>query len=130
MQDAIRRNLEKAFGKGITPEFWFVIETDSDERFHLHGAVETPNLPGAVQMVDQALRAAGGRWDSAKGHQHQQVSKGLDDPIWWAFYAVKEFNVGKRRIIDAKLFASTAEIRARARSHWECLRGTLPQNPP
>jgi len=128
MQDMIRKALERAFGKGRAPDFWFVIETDSETRFHLHGAVETPNQPDAVAMIDAALRAAGGTWDDPKGQHHQQLTKGVDDPLWWAFYAVKTMNIGKRRLGDAKLFASTAGLRSRARAGWDDLRAALPQS--
>lgn len=128
MQDTIRKALERAFGKGRAPDFWFVIETDSDTRFHLHGAVETPSQPDAVTLVDAALRAAGGAWDSAKGQHHQQLTKGVDEPLWWAFYAVKTMNIGKRRLGDAKLFASTSDLRSRARAGWDDLRAALPQS--
>jgi hypothetical protein len=128
MQDMIRKALERAFGKGRAPDFWFVIETDDDTRFHLHGAVETPNHPDAVTMVDAALRAAGGTWDDPKGQHHQQLTKGVDEPLWWAFYAVKTMNIGRRRLGEAKLFASTAELRSRARAGWDDLRAALPQS--
>lgn len=128
MQDLIRKALERAFGKGRAPDFWFVIETDGHDRFHLHGAVETPNLPDAVSMVDQALRGAGGKWDDSKGQHHQQLTKGVDEPLWWAFYAVKTMNVGKHRLGDAKLFASTAGLRSRAQASWNEIRTTLPQS--
>lgn len=128
MQDMIRKALERAFGKGRAPDFWFVIETDSDTRFHLHGAVETPNQADAVAVVDAALRAAGGTWDDPRGQHHQQLTKGVDEPLWWAFYAVKTMNIGRRRLGDAKLFASTAALRSRARAGWDDLRAALPQS--
>ena len=127
MQDRIRREMEKAFGRDNIPDFWFVVETDSDKRFHLHGAVVTPTVVGAPDMVDAALRAAGGTWDAAKGHHHQQISKSLDDPIYWAFYVCKRMNVGKARI-DRKLSASTDGVRKRAALGWDDMRATLPQS--
>lgn len=128
MQDTIRKSLERAFGKGSIPEFWFVIEADSKDRFHLHGAVETPSMSSAVTMIDQALRGAGGKWDDRKGQHHQQLTKGVDEPLWWAFYAVKTMNIGWRRLGEVKLFASTEGLRRRARETWDDLRKTLPQS--
>lgn len=128
MQDAIKRAFDKTFGKGKGPDFWFVIETDTNARFHLHGAVVTPNMADAVDMVDAALRTAGGKWESDGGHQHQQVTRSLDDPLWWAFYAVKRMNIGGGRI-SSKLFASTRELRSRAEINWDDLRSSLPQEP-
>jgi hypothetical protein len=77
-------------------------------------------------MVDDALRTAGGDWSDRGGHQHQQVAKGLDDPCWWAFYAVKRMNVGQARL-GRKLWATTSGLRKRAEVNWDGLRGSLPQ---
>ncbi len=129
MQDAIKRAFDKTFGKGKGPEFWFVIETDGSTRFHLHGAVVTPNVTGAVDMVDAALRAAGGKWESVRGQQHQQVTRPVHDPLWWAFYAVKRMNIGNRSI-STKLFASTRDLRSRTQVTWDALRAALPQSAP
>lgn len=126
MQDAIKRTFDKTFGKGKGPDFWFVIEMDTATKFHLHGAVVTPNVTGSVDKVDAALRAAGGKWESAGGHHHQQVTKSLDDPMWWAFYVVKRMNIANRTI-STKLFASTRGLRSRAEAHWDDLRASLPQ---
>ena len=128
MQDIIRKALTRTFGKGNVPEFWFVIEADSSERFHLHGAVETPNLPNAVSLIDQALRSAGGGWDDAKGQHHQHTASGLDDPFVWASYAVKTMTLTRSRLGDVKLFASTDSLRKQARARWEDLRASLPQS--
>ncbi len=96
MQDRLRRALERAFGKRSCPEFWFAIETDRTGLFHLHGAVVTPTTPGARELVDEALREAGGGWESPKGQQYQQVSDHLSHPIGWASYVVKHMNVSKQ----------------------------------
>jgi hypothetical protein len=126
MQDRIRKAMERTFGKGESPEFWFVIETDSECRFHLHGAVVTPTTPNAPKMVDAALRSAGGEWDAAGGHQHQQVSRSLDGPLGWASYVCKHMNLA-RNVIDRRLLASTAGIKRKAVMGWNDLRASLPQ---
>jgi len=109
MQQRIRNALEKAFGREDAPDFWFTIETDWGNNFHLHGAVVTPELEGARDLVDQALRSAGGKWASDGGQQFQQLSAGLDDPIYWASYTLKHMNVSALEL-PRKLFGSTLGI--------------------
>lgn len=128
MQDAIRRAMERTFGKAAAPEFWIVIETDTAHQFHIHGAVVTPSLHNGVDLVDAALRAAGGEWGNVHGQHHQQVSASLDDPIYWASYTVKRMNIAKSHT-DRKLFACTSGLRSAAKAGWDGLRGSLPQAP-
>ena len=128
MQDRIRRELGNTFGKGKVPDFWIVIEVDTPTRFHLHGAVVTPNMPDAVEMVDDALRAAGGSWVGRGGHYRQQLPKPLAMPIGWASYVCKRMNKTKTQV-TGKLFASTLPIRSRAAAGWDDLRASLPQSP-
>jgi hypothetical protein len=127
IQHRIRVAFKKAFN-GEIPDFWFVIETDTDQRFHVHGAVVTPNVPDAVKKVDDGLRVAGGVWDNPAGGQKQQLSTSLDHPIGWASYICKRMNKGKTRI-ETKLFGSTLPIRRRAEAGWDALRAALPQSP-
>lgn len=128
MQQRIRSALERSFGHRKAPDFWFVMETDWKGKFHLHGAVVTPSSPGARELVGQALRKAGGTWASDGGQQFQQVSKSLDDPLYWASYVIKHMNVSSRAV-EGKLFASTVGIRALAAGGWNQLREQLPQSP-
>ncbi|NGM51924.1 hypothetical protein G5B46_20120 [Caulobacter sp. 602-2] len=128
MQDAIRRAFRSVFGSDGCPEFWFVIELDgsSADAFHLHGAVATPSVANGRELVDAALRSAAGGWGVPGGAYHQQVSRELLDPIYWASYAVKTMNISGREI-ERKLLASTNGIRAWARGSWEDVRASLPQ---
>ncbi len=126
MQDRIRRSMDSTFGKSHSPEFWMVIETDGMERFHIHGAVITPNTSDSTSLVDAALRQAGGVWEKGLGSQYQQVSRSLDHPYVWAGYVCKHLNVAKVRI-ERKLFASTLGIRRMAQDDWGTIRTTLPR---
>ena len=125
VQNRIREAFKREFAADA-PEFWFVVERDNDSRFHLHGAVECPNEDLFAEGIDAALRRAGGYWNSAGGHHHQQVSRTLTDPFWWAHYVTKDLNVTALSI-ERKLMGSTSEIRAVARGGWDGLRSGLPQ---
>jgi hypothetical protein len=92
LQGRIRQAFERVFGKGNVPDFWFVIETEFGRDFHLHGMVITPAVVNGRDLVDSALRAAGGRWLASGGHQHQQVSDDPWAPLGWASYVVKRLN--------------------------------------
>jgi hypothetical protein len=128
MEDRIKRALEDKFGMGNVPDFWFVIESDTHERFHVHGAVVTPKgIADAEDTVDDALRAAGGLWSAPGGHQHQQVHAPLRDPAWWASYACKELNVTADRLGIKNTFAATYGMRRAARVGWDGHRAVLPQ---
>lgn len=126
MQDRIRKHLKQEFGEA--PEFWFVVERDNKERFHLHGAVVCGlDNEDVYRRADQALKRAGGTWTKAKaGRLFQQHSRSLDDPYVCAGYVVKDINLTSMDI-EHKLLASTAEIRASARGGWDALRSSLPK---
>lgn len=123
LQNRIRAALKREFLHEL-PEFWFVLERDSDHLFHAHGAIE--RTPGQEDRVDQALRSAGGTWDGSGAERFQQVGKPLVEAVWWAYYATKHLNVTGTSI-DRKLFASSVEIRNAARGRWDGLRSSFPQ---
>lgn len=127
MQDNIRKALERTFGKDNAPDFWFVIESDHAGTFHLHGAVITPPVVNGLELVDKALRSAGGAWAASGGQQHQQLAVDLYGPLNWASYVCKHMNITGTRI-DRKLMASTRGMSERASAAWNDIRATLPQS--
>jgi len=125
LQDRVRKAMEREFG--ASPEFWFVVERDNDQRFHLHGAVVCEiGDEAVVARIEKALEAAGGRWDSRAGRLYQQKGRVLIDPFWWAAYVIKDLNLTAIGI-ERKLFASTAEIKDAARGNWDFVRSKLPR---
>lgn len=128
MQERIRKRLQHAFGKDKCPDFWFVIETDPLDQFHLHGMVVTPSSVGARELVDRALREAGGPWKAEGGHQYQQVSDDPSEPLGWASYVVKQLNLSSARM-DGRVMANTRAIGVLAAARWDQLRAELPQSP-
>lgn len=123
MQNHVRETLKRRF-EDDAPEFWFVMERDSEDLFHLHGAyVDQGHI--SYGLVDAALRDAGG-WTSPKASGLAQQSAELKDPLYWASYAVKQMNLTST-MTDRKLLASTAEIRDAARGGWETVRNSLPR---
>jgi hypothetical protein len=128
MQDRIRNALGKTFGKGAVPDFWFVVEMNGTRGFHLHGAVITPAVVNGVELVNAALRDAGGEWAGPARRLYQQKALELNEPIYWASYACKSLAAGGLRT-DRKLFASTIGVRTRAVAGWNGMRAALPQSP-
>jgi hypothetical protein len=136
MQDAIRRSFVKTFGRDNTPDFLIVVETTAKDRyranddglasFHVHGLVVLPDHPRAAEVVDDALRVAGGEWTASGGHQRQHLGVPLTDPYVWAAYMLKDV-LGTQRHIDRKLFARSEGLLSAARSSWDDLRKSLPQ---
>lgn len=115
VQNQVREMFKRRFAAD-SPEFWFVIERDADDRFHLHGAyVDQAHID--CRFVDKALRDAGG-WSAGSGSGLGQISKPLNDAVWWASYCVKRLNL-TATMTDRKLLASSAEIRDSARGSWE-----------
>lgn len=126
MQNQVRETLKRRF-EGDAPEFWFVMERDTHELFHLHGAyVDQTHI--AHRLVDAALRDAGG-WTSTSGGGLAQQSRELKDPLFWASYVVKQMNLTSD-LTDRKLLASTAELRDAARGAWDGWRSHLPSGMP
>jgi hypothetical protein len=123
MQNQVRETLKRRF-EADAPEFWFVMERDTDDHFHLHGAyVDQGHVPHG--LVDVALRDAGG-WTSTNAAGLAQRSVEIRDPLYWGSYVVKQMNL-TANMTDRKLLASTAEIRDAARGGWDRWRSQLPQ---
>lgn len=122
MQNQVRETLKRRFAADA-PEFWFVMERDSDDLFHLHGAYVDQRHVGHG-LVDAALRDAGG-WSSPKGKGRAHQSAELKDPLYWASYVIKQMNLTST-LTDRKLLASTAELRDAARGAWDGWRSRLP----
>ena len=122
VQNQVRETLKRRFADDA-PEFWFVMERDTDDLFHLHGAyVDQVHVPHAE--VDAALRDAAG-WNLVRGAGLAHQSVELKDPIFWAHYTVKQMNL-TARITERKLLASTAELRDASRGAWDRWRSKLP----
>lgn len=122
MQNQVRETLRRRF-EADAPEFWFVMERDTDDLFHLHGGyVDQGHIPHG--LVDAALRDAGG-WTGTPGAGLAQKSAALKDPLFWAWYVVKQMNLTPT-LTNRKLLASTAEIRDAARGAWDGWRSRLP----
>lgn len=122
IQNQVRETLKRRF-EADAPEFWFVMERDNDDLFHLHGAyVDQAHVDH--RLVDAALRDAG-RWDETAGAGLSQKSVELRDPLYWASYVVKQMNL-TTTLTDRKLLASTAELRDAARGAWDRWRSELP----
>lgn len=124
IQNQVRETLKRRFAADA-PEFWFVMERDNDQRFHLHGAYETANHID-YRLVDSALRDAG-MWSASAGKGTAQLSRPLTDPLFWASYVVKTMNVTSG-MTNRKLLGSSAEIKAAARGGWDALRKSLPSS--
>ena len=122
VQNQVRETLKRRF-EADAPEFWFVMEWDGENRFHLHGGYELQSHIDH-QLIDTALRNAGG-WSGAAASGLAQVSTKLIDPIVWASYVMKHLNL-TATVTDRKLLASTAQIRDAARGSWDGLRSRLP----
>lgn len=124
MQNQVRETLKRRFADDA-PEFWFVMERDTDDLFHLHGAyVDQDHVP--YKLIDAALRDAGG-WATPTGKGRAHQSAPLEDPLFWASYVVKQMNL-TTTMTDRKLIASTAELRDAARGAWATVRNTLPRS--
>lgn len=123
VQARIRDELTRAL-EADAPQFWFIIERDTSQRFHAHGAVVAPPGSAAEPLIKTALQRAGA-WEGAAAELYQVEMKPLTHPIGWAAYLCKELNVTSRDI-DRKLLASTVGIRRRARDGWDSVRARLP----
>lgn len=124
VQNQVRETFKRRFADD-SPEFWFVMERDTDNLFHLHGAyVDQAHIPHAE--VDAALRDAAG-WSAAQGVGLAQKSAELKDPIFWAHYTVKQMNL-TAGITERKLLASTAGLRDASRVAWDHRRSKLPNS--
>ncbi len=121
IQNQVRQVFRRRFADDA-PEFWFVMEKDTHDRFHLHGAYEhIGHLDHG--LIDDALRDAGG-WAGNAGKGLSQFSKPQNDAFAWAAYCLKRVNL-TASMTDRKLIASTAEVRDAARGSWDQLRDRL-----
>lgn len=123
VQNQVREMLKRTFADDA-PDFWFVMERDTKERFHLHGAYVAPaHIDHA--LIDDALRRAS-RWSESSTRGKAQLSRTLDDPFWWAAYVLKRMNL-TRMVTERKLLGCTAPLRSSAIGRWASLRDELPR---
>jgi hypothetical protein len=123
VQNQVREMLKRTFADDA-PDFWFVMERDTKERFHLHGAYVAPaHIDHA--LIDDALRRAS-RWGDPSTRGKAQVSDDLGDAYGWAAYLLKRMNL-TRMVTERKLLACTAPLRSSAMGRWASLRENLPR---
>lgn len=124
LQNQVRETLKRAFADDA-PEFWCVLERDSSNRLHLHGAyIHEPHVDH--HLIDAALGRAG-RWEPPLGKGLPQKSEPLTEPFVWVAYILKHTNHLAMEI-ERKLFAATAGLRSDAIGRWPEVRSTLPSS--
>ncbi len=124
LQNQVRETLRRTFADDA-PEFWCVLERDSRDRLHLHGAyVHEHHID--YHLIDAALGRAG-RWEPPLGKGLPQESKPLTEPFGWVSYILKHTNYLAMGIAR-KLFAATAGLRSDVVGRWPKVRSTLPSS--
>lgn len=123
VQNQVRETLKATFADDA-PDFWFVMERDTKERFHLHGAYVAPTHIDHA-LIDDALRRAS-QWSDPSTRGKSQVSRTLDDPFYWAAYVLKRMNL-TRMVTERKLLGCTAPLRSSAMGRWAGVREDLPR---
>jgi hypothetical protein len=84
----MRGMIVRAFQRklGYVPLFWFVVDTTSQGRLHLHGGIVCND--NVLNAMERALRHAGGNWASIKHHERQLELKPQTDLDGWVNYAL------------------------------------------
>lgn len=118
--DFIRRRVSLSLKRelGRTVPFWFVVETTSDGRPHLHGGLAM-NDNEDTAVIERALAKAGDNWTTA-GSRPADVRRQWA-PDGWAVYPLKRMGRSRRHLREAAgldpkarvpLYAVTSDLRA------------------
>lgn len=85
-RESITRSMKRALG--YKPKFWIAVDITDSGRLHLHGGMAVRGR-NEVHLAYQALRKAGGVWESA-AHKDKQAHVGFqDDPDGWLRYSIR-----------------------------------------
>ncbi|WP_159010038.1 hypothetical protein [Bradyrhizobium sp. S69] len=114
MRGMIVRALQRELG--YVPLFWFVVDTTSQGRLHLHGGIVCDD--NVLNAIERALRHAGGDWASRKHHERQLDLTPQTDLDGWVDYALG--NMPKvRRLISGKGVVISNPLRKLAQALYE-----------
>jgi hypothetical protein len=128
MRNRIKKHLSSATSPyGVdTPEFFFWVEAQTEQKAHLHGAIVLPEHPDAPKLklaIRDALKAAGGEWNSDEDENQLDIDA-MWGPAGWAGYISKWPHLSRLQLQDNNTVAATRGIRARARDWYSAARET------
>jgi hypothetical protein len=126
--DWFRRRLIRHFEEGLGRPVAVVMSfhwTADAERLHVHAAIAA--CEGETELVCEAARKAGGRWQQLRGRSHQVHVQTLRDD-GWAHYMMKHYRRNQRT--HSHIWSMTNVLRSKAKKlHLEERRSELNYRP-